>query len=143
MQPALDGSEWQREGLGRQFLALALQVAEDDQDPAAARGSRSISSCRTAALASCRGGSTSVASRLGGRALEQSTATRCCLGPGGRSRGDPVQPGTERVLNPEARAIFAGARERSPGRHPGRHADREERCADAKDHRPMPLDKAL
>ena len=33
MQPALDRSDRQRQGLRRQKLALALQVAENDQHP--------------------------------------------------------------------------------------------------------------
>ena len=57
MQPALDGSNRKRQGLGRQFLALALQVAKDNQDaealgqaidffvrgPSMARGARAAS----------------------------------------------------------------------------------------------------
>ena len=119
MQPALDGSDWQRQGLRRQLLALALQVAEDDQDAITLGEPVDFLVEDRACLGSCSGDSR--------RAVLDSAALRS------KARRRRATPGPERPAawprgaargrasrGPRGRGLSGGAPERSPGRHPGR-----------------------
>ena len=96
VQPAIYGSNRKRQGLGGQLLALALQVAKDDQDAEVLGQAIDFFVEDRAWLVTLgrleQGGS------LLGLAIWRRRAAAYASG---HSLGHAVQPGPERVMNPE------------------------------------------
>ena len=69
------------------------------------------------------------------------TSPRRRLGPHGHSSGDAVQPGTERVMNPELMRFAEEHEERRLKGVLGVVRIAQKSSADAEDHRPVPFDQ--
>ena len=100
VEPALDGSNGQAQGVRREFLGVTLEVAENDQG-AEPFGQAVDFLVENGGDGIVVGGVVEDGLQFGGAALAITAATGDGLGTFGGSPGDAVQPRSERVVDPE------------------------------------------
>ena len=99
-KPALDRAHGQGQGPGGELLTLALQVAENNQD-AEGFGEAVDFVVQHRAGWVVAGTIVGGSPGQGGLSLALTAAAGDGLGAGGRSPGDTMEPGPERVMDPE------------------------------------------